>query len=96
MVFVDKLTARHLGLLFLRTRIDVNLRARTAWACVAHLPEVVVLVATDDVVLGQLLLPDASSLIVARQTLFRAAFEDGSIEVFRINLQHINNVLPCP
>jgi hypothetical protein len=71
----------YLLLLFLRTEVDMNLRAGTAGTCVAHLPEVVVLVAVDDVVLREVLLPVAGSLVIASDVLRRITFKDGHIEV---------------
>ena len=70
-VLVHKVTtADAAGLaLSLWTGINVNLRAGTTGTCVAHLPEVVVLVAIDDMVLGHMLGPVAGSLIVARDVL---------------------------
>ncbi len=54
------------------------------------------LVAVEDVILWKEALPDASSLVVALYTLFRSTLEDGSIEVLWIELQDINEILPCP
>ena len=53
MARVDHVTARDRGDIGLVTQIEVDLAARTAGTRLAHLPEVVVLVAADDVVLGQ-------------------------------------------
>ena len=64
-VLVDELTSGHFGFLFGRTAVEVYLGAGTAWTCVAHLPEVVVLVTVDDVVCGDVLQPVACSFIVA-------------------------------
>ena len=79
MVLVDQFLARHLGLLFLRAEVDVDLRAGTAGACVAHLPEVVVLVSVDDVVLGEMLCPVAGSLVVAAEVLAGVALKHGDV-----------------
>ncbi len=54
-VLVDQLAAWNQGLLLVGTVVDVNLGAGATGASVAHLPEVVVLVAVDDVVLGGVL-----------------------------------------
>ena len=56
-VLVHEFTSGHLSLLLRCTRVEVNLRARTAGARIAHFPEVVVLVAVDDVVGGHVLRP---------------------------------------
>ena len=95
-VFVHQFTSRHLCLLLLRTAIHMNLRARSTRSRVTHFPEIVMLVAVDDVVFGQELLPDGSSLIVTRKSLLRAALEHSGIEILGVNLQHIHNVLPSP
>ena len=64
-------TADAAGLALLGSaRVDVNLRAGTAGACVAHLPEIVVLVAVDDVVFGHMLGPVFRGLVIAGDVLF--------------------------
>ena len=59
MILVDKFLTGHFRFLFLRTEVDMNLRARPARSRIAHLPEVVVLVAIDNMVLRKVLLPVA-------------------------------------
>ena len=93
MVLVDQFLARHLGLLFLRAEVDVDLRAGTAGACVAHLPEVVVLVSVDDVVLGEMLCPVAGSLVVAAEVLAGVALKHGDVKVFRVEVEHVDQIL---
>ena len=95
-VFVHQLTTGHLCLLLFRTRIHMNLRAGATRSCVTHLPEVVMPAAIDDVVFRQELFPNASRLIITGKPLLGAALEDSGIEVLRVNLQHIHNVLPSP
>ena len=95
-VFVHQLTTRHLCFLLFRTRIHMNLRAGATRSRVTHLPEVVMLVTIDDVIFRQELFPNASRLIITGKPFLGAALEDCGIEVFRVNLQHIHNVLPCP
>ena len=56
-VLVYEFASGSLGLLLGSTRVEVNLRAGTARTRIAHLPEVVVLVAVDDVVGGHVLRP---------------------------------------
>ena len=82
------------GTLFGCARVDVDLRAGTAGPRVAHLPEVVVLVAVDDVVDRHVLGPVLGSLVVARDVLLGGALKDGNIEILRIQLQHVHQVLP--
>ena len=63
-ILVDKFLSRHLSFLFLGTEVDMNLRARTTRTRVTHFPEVIVLITIDDMVLWEMLLPVASSLII--------------------------------
>ena len=96
MVVVHHVAAGYLLLFFFGTEVDVDFRARTAGTCIAHFPEVVMLVTVDDVVLRQELFPVGSSFIVAAQAFFGAAFEDGSVEVFGVDFQHVHQVFPGP
>lgn len=75
MILVDKELTGYLLLLLLRAEVDMNLRARAAGACVAHLPEVVVLIAVDDMILREMLGPVARSLIVTLQALSSITFK---------------------
>ena len=74
----------------------MDLTAGAAGTCVAHLPEVVVLVSVQDMILGQELLPDGSGFIVALQTLLLAALEYGGVEVLGIQFENVDQILPCP
>ena len=85
--------ARGLALLW-GTAVDMDLRAGTAGTCVAHLPEVVVLVAVDDMILRHMLGPITGSLVVARDILFGRTLEDRHVKVLRIQFQHIDEILP--
>ena len=96
MVVVHHVAAGYLLLFFFGTEVDVDFRARTAGTCIAHFPEVVMLVTVDDVVLRQELFPVGSGLVVAAQAFFGAAFEDGSVEIFGIDFQHVHQVFPGP
>ena len=71
------------------------LRTWSAGTCIAHLPEVVVLVAVDDMVGRHVLGPEAGGLVVALQSLFLASLEDRHVHVFRVKVQHVNKILPC-
>ncbi len=86
MIVVHEVTSRHLGTLFVRTEVDMYLRAGTAGTCIAHFPEVVVLVAVDYVVGRQMLLPDSGGFIVAGQSLGGRALEHRGIQALRIEL----------
>ena len=72
----------------------MNLRARATRSRVAHLPEVVVLVAVDDVVGRHVLAPEPGSLVVAAEIFFRRTFKDRHVEVFGIQMQHVHEILP--
>ena len=85
-VLVHQFASGHLSFLFGCAAVEVYLRAWAAGTCVAHLPEVVVLVAVDDVVGGDVLQPVASGLVVADEVLFGATFEDGDVEVLGVEL----------
>ena len=70
-IFVDHLTTRHFVYLGLVAQVDMYLRARTARTRVAHLPEVIMMVAKDDTVGRHMFLPQLGCLGVLRQTLRR-------------------------
>ncbi len=95
MVVVDQRCAGDGGTLCLGTDVDVNFRAGTAWTRVAHLPEVVVLVAVDDVVGRQMSGPDGGSLVVAGKPLFRRTLEHRGVELAGIEVKHIHQEFPC-
>ena len=69
-VLVDEFATRHFSFLLGGTAVEMDLRARSARACVAHLPKVVVLVAVDDVVGRYVLEPERGGLVVATESLF--------------------------
>ena len=70
----------------------MDLAAGAAGAGIAHLPEIIVLVAVKDMILGQELLPDGCSLVVALQTLLGATLEYGGIEVFGVQFENIHQM----
>ena len=70
-VFVHQFATRESRFLLLTTAIHVNLRAWTTRTCIAHLPEVVVFIAIEDMVGRQVLSPDLCCLVVALDALFR-------------------------
>ena len=96
MILVHHLCSGYLLFLLLGTAVDMHLRTRTAGTRVAHLPEIVVLVAVDDMVLGQVLLPDGCCLVVALKTFFGASLEHRCIQILRIQFQYIHQILPSP
>ena len=96
MVFIHQFASRQLGFLLSRTGINMKFGTRSTRACIAHFPEVIVLVTIDDMVFWQELLPDGCSLIVTLQSFLRRTFKDGRIEVGRIDFQDIDDILPRP
>ena len=78
------------------SEVDVDLRTGSAGTRVAHLPKVVVLVALEDVVSGQVFGPIAGRLTVALEALGWAALEDGGVESCRVKMQRVNQVFPRP
>ena len=74
----------------------MDLRARTARACITHFPKVIMFVSVDDMVFRQVLLPVRGGLVITLQTLFRATFEYCCIQVFRIQFQDVYQIFPCP
>ena len=94
-ILVHQFTSGHLGLLLGRTAVEVNLRTGAAGTRVTHLPEVVVLVAVDDVVGRHMLEPEGRSLLVAGKVLTLVTLKDGDVEVLGVDFQHIDQVFPC-
>ena len=94
-VLVHQLAAGHLGFLLGGTAVEMDLGAGTAGACVAHLPEVVVLVAVDDVVCRHVLGPERGSFVVAGDVLLGRALEDGDVEVLGVEADDIHEIFPC-
>ena len=93
-VLVDQFAARRQRLQLVGAIVDMDLRAGTAGARVAHLPEVVVLVAVDDMVLGHVLPPELGRLFVAGQAFLLVTLEDRDVEVLGIQVENTNEILP--
>ena len=72
------------------------LGTRTTRTCIAHLPEVIMLVTVEDMIFRKVLFPKGSSFIVTFQSFFRAALEYGGVKVLRIYLQNLYQIFPCP
>ena len=95
-VLVHQFASGHLGFLFFRARVDVDLRAGTAGTRIAHFPEIVMLVAVQDVVFRQELFPVGGGFVVAFEAFFGTSLEDGGIQVLRVDFQHVHQVFPGP
>ena len=78
-----------LGALLVGANIHVDLGARAAGTLIAHLPEVVVLVAIDDALGREVLLPEACGLVVALQPFVGCSLEDGHIEAILGQLEYL-------
>ena len=75
MARVDHLAARFGGDLRLVAQVEVDFRAGSAGSRLAHLPEIIVLVAADDMVRGQVPEPVVVSLLVERHAVLLRTFE---------------------
>ena len=84
------------GLLLRRADVDVDLGAGAAGARLAHLPEIVVLVAQQDVVFGEVFAPGLLRFGVERGAVFRGALEHGGIEEVLVDLIDLGQELPGP
>ena len=95
-VLVDERGAVRFGAFLIWSQVYVDLAARTAWAGLAHLPEIVMTVAVDDMRRWKMPLPDAGGLVVPLESLRGIAFEDCGVKAVWIQLQHIHQIFPCP
>ena len=74
----------------------MNFGTRSAGAGFAHLPEIIVLIAVDDVFLGQIISPIAGGFVVSLQTLFGTAFKYGCVKPRSIEFKYFGQVFPGP
>ena len=88
--------AGDLGAFFFAAQVDMDFAAGTAGTRIAHLPEIVVLVAQQDVVLRQVAQPRAAGVLVQGGAVGFVALEDGGVEDGSIDLVHLGQQLPCP
>ena len=93
-VLVYQLSSGHLCLLLGGTAVKVYLRTGTAGTRVAHLPEVVVLVTINNMVLADVLAPVACRLVVAGKSFAVVALEYCYVQVLRVEFQYIYKVFP--
>jgi len=93
---VDQREAIDSHTLFIRADVDMDLRARTARALVAHLPEVVVLIPVDDALGWQVLCPDSSSLVITLKAFGWSPFEDRHIEALGGEVEYLRQIFPSP
>ena len=93
-VLVHQVAAGYVTTLLGQTVVDVNLGAGATWTRITHLPEVVVLVAVDDMVGRHVLEPVLGCLVVALETFLLTSLEDGHIEILGVELEHAHQILP--
>ena len=84
------------ALFLLAADVDVDLGAGAAGAGLSHLPEIVVLVAEQDALRGQVLEPCLAGLLVKDGAVFGAAFEHGRIEQLGIDAVDLGEQFPRP
>ena len=94
-VLVDEVAASDLLAGFVIAQVDMDLGAWTTGTRLAHLPEVVLLVAVNDAVLADMLFPKAVGFHVGRLTVFLVATKDGDIEPVFVDFHHLGEVFPC-
>ena len=76
------------------TDVDMYLAGRAARTGVAHLPEIVVLVAEDDMVLGKMLEPGLLRLFVHGGAVLGGTLEHGGVELLGIDAVDLGQQLP--
>ncbi len=81
MILVYEFSAGNFSTFFGGAKVDMDFGARAAGAGVTHFPEVIVLVAVDDMVGRKVLEPYLLCLVVAFETFGGRAFEYGCVEV---------------
>ena len=86
---VGTLDARSLAFLF-GTAVDVDFGTWSTGTGIAHFPEIVVLVAVDDMVCGEEFLPVCSGLVVALQSFFLRTLKDGNIEMGGVDTEYVD------
>ena len=86
---VGTLDACSLAFLF-GTAVDVDFGTWSTGTGVTHFPEIVVLVAVDDMVCGEEFLPVCSGLVVALKTFFGGTFENGDIEMGGVDMKDVD------
>ncbi len=84
------------GLFFRSAYIYMYLGARAAGTGVAHFPEVVVLVAEQNVILRKMLEPGFARLGVQGRAVLRAAFEDGRVQQAAVDFIDFRQEFPGP
>ena len=95
-VLVDQILAVCLCAFLVGTQVDMDFGTRAAGAGVAHLPEIVVLVAEQDAFLGDMLHPVAVGFHVLVGTVFLVPAEHGHVQAALVYLHDLRQELPSP
>ena len=93
---VHELASRNPCDFILVPQVDVDFAAGAARTGVAHLPEIVVLVSEEDVVLREILEPGLPCLLVQFGAVLGAALEHGGVELGLVNAVNLGEELPGP
>ena len=96
MIFIDHFGTALGSTFFVRTEVYMDFRAGTARTGITHFPKIIMFVTVDDMIFRQELLPISGSFIVTRQTFGGASFKYSCIQTFRVQLQNIYQIFPCP
>ena len=96
MTCIYHITTRNLSNLSLVTKVKVNLATRTARTCLAHLPEVIVLITTDNVILRQILLPIVVCLLIKWHAIRLRTLKNCCIHTRLIKTINLSQKLPRP
>ena len=95
-ILIDHLTTGDQRDLCLITQVEMDLATRTARTGIAHLPKVILLVATNDVIGGQETQPEIVSLLIERHTVLLRALEYGCIHTLLRQFIHLGQQFPRP
>ena len=79
-VLIHKLAAGHLDALGIIAQVNVDFGAGTARTSLTHLPKIVFLVALQDAVFGQVVLPEIISFLIEVGAVLLVTLENGGIE----------------
>ena len=75
-------------------QVDVDFGARTARTCLAHFPEVILLVAVDDTVFADVLFPIAKRLHISGLSVFFVTAKNGHIKPVLVDFDDLGEVFP--
>ena len=95
-VLVDQGVAGHLGAFGIAAQVHVDFGAWAAGTGIAHFPEVVFLVAIEDVVFRQEAQPDGARFVVGGQVVFFVPFKNRGVEAVFGQAIHLRQQFPGP